>query len=117
MTIPPSAIDHQSETAPLLQPASCPSFSSLTRAASRETSNRSVSRFVSAWALIPSSLNGPLTLRSLPKASASKSTRCFGIHSAPPTGGVSDLDTVILHPEDSQHVKATYVHIWNTTHK
>ncbi len=30
-------------------------------------------------------------------------------------GGVSDLDMVILNPEDSQHVKATYVHIWNTT--
>jgi hypothetical protein len=30
-------------------------------------------------------------------------------------GGVSDLDTVILNPEHSQYVKATYVHIWNTT--
>src|SRR5712691_8497776 len=30
-------------------------------------------------------------------------------------GGVSDLDTMILNPEDSQHVKATYIHIWNTT--
>ena len=30
-------------------------------------------------------------------------------------GGVSDLDTVILNLEDSQHVKSTYVHIWNTT--
>ena len=30
-------------------------------------------------------------------------------------GGVSDLDTVIFNPEDSQHVKATYLHIWNTT--
>jgi hypothetical protein len=30
-------------------------------------------------------------------------------------GGVSGLDTVILNPEDLQHVKATYVHIWNTT--
>jgi hypothetical protein len=33
------------------------------------------------------------------------------------TGGVSDLDTVILNPEDSQYVKATYIHIWNTTRR
>jgi Transposase DDE domain group 1 len=32
-------------------------------------------------------------------------------------GGVSDLDTVIRNPADSQHVKATYIHIWNTTRK
>jgi predicted ATPase len=31
------------------------------------------------------------------------------------TGGVSDLDTVILNPEDLQLVKATHVQIWNTT--
>src|SRR5690349_21810337 len=30
-------------------------------------------------------------------------------------GGVSDLDTVILNPKDSQYVKATYIHVWNTT--
>jgi hypothetical protein len=32
-----------------------------------------------------------------------------------PRGGVSDLDIVIRNPADSQHVKATYIHIWNTT--
>ena len=33
------------------------------------------------------------------------------------SGGVSDLDTVIRNPADSQHVKATYIHIWNTAVK
>jgi len=38
-----------------------------------------------------------------------------GVAGVKPCGGVSDLDTVLLNPEDSQHIKATYVHIWNTT--
>jgi hypothetical protein len=33
----------------------------------------------------------------------------------PLPGGVSELDTVIRNPEDLHHVKATYVHSWNTT--
>jgi hypothetical protein len=32
-------------------------------------------------------------------------------------GSVVDLDTVIRNPADSQHVKATYLHIYNTTCK
>ena len=30
-------------------------------------------------------------------------------------GGVSDLDTVIRNPADSQHVRAIHLHIYNTT--
>jgi hypothetical protein len=30
-------------------------------------------------------------------------------------GGVSDLDTVIHNPADSQHVRAIHLHIYNTT--